>query len=1174
MIRRWFRALGNGSCGQVEDPAEDVFVSRVVSSQGNFRMFEGIWETAAFDVRRLLGVIETMPAGMPFDDFRASAFALLALSEMLAERASVPSYSLGAEWPLKAIPNALVANPGDLRRLVRFTPQELQEGGIDLAALRPFVLPAPSWNELASASLGHSLLERRPLVLDGSDICVLLPTAICVAVRRLVIEECWRLGYGAAFDRALTQEYGRLLHELPLLGGRVGAPIRFQQWQGVHLSGVSQCIDAGRYINWVFFADSTNGYEAGGLSGANPAPEQLGAALASWIKRSQAKCASRPDFREGTTLIVGCGWGRSMLMSVPRADERWRIEVMNAAAIETLSLTPRFKPTSLWRTLDAIEAVQKRGVELQWINGLLNLIAWERSLDQNLIPHARLPDDLTQDGLPAILVIPQNGLRALRHEVATYVDACMMRDGNGKSVFLRRYESSVFPEDNARPLYVSHRDLVQGNRLRGVYIDNVRSWWIEVTAPQDAPRSLMFEYWKMACGWLRRLVPVLEQRLKHLPTPTITWSLHFDGLSSRSRDAVVPPDADELPCMLHIDVSAAERSVRLQADAAFDAAFHHPENIAEKALVEAMVRGMVQLCGSPSGHSTVQELVELIVPNTAARHIHFFRARFFRDFVSGSLREWPTEINLQDVAFAKLGLGWLARPRTENPTIEGKAECTTFLNATVQALEEELCGYLKRFGRRNLLLAVLLNHEAACHQRDRWNRTAAANIAPCDDKSATVDIIIRQQAKLNAISLNSRIVMEASICECPEEGDSPGTIDISRLMTNASLIYHLGGWSNAIRWDAMEPRLKISPLGDIMTASRFEDDVLAPFGRASGGVEIGEAVEAYDRNYSEVSISKSLDGAIDAAFLTAWEEEFGFSADDLRLFIHNLEDFGVSQENPIQELHQSALLALESDVGTLAADTAKRILEALALRSRPAWRVVPQGFSDRDRQPWRFRRRLSLMRRPLIQLDEDDTDDPRFLVAPGMVREHFMYLFSGLYRGDFPDSFVTSRSMKSWIGAENHRRGHAFNVQVATRMKELGWQTRHDGRLTALLGRSLDRDYGDVDVLAWSPSTGRILVMECKDVQFKKTHGEISEQIADFRGGFDAAGKPDLLRKHLDRCELLERNIDVLARQLGVSVPPSLERHLVFRNPVPMRFAWERLHHHTRLDLYDDLQTI
>ena len=214
------------------------------------------------------------------------------------------------------------------------------------------------------------------------------------------------------------------------------------------------------------------------------------------------------------------------------------------------------------------------------------------------------------------------------------------------------------------------------------------------------------------------------------------------------------------------------------------------------------------------------------------------------------------------------------------------------------------------------------------------------------------------------------------------------------------------------------------------------------------------------------------------------------------------------------------------------------------------------------------------MRRPLIQLDREGAADPVFIVAPGLVREHLTYLVAGLYRGDFVETFARSRLMRAWIGGANNRRGHAFNREVAARMHELGWEVKHDLKPTAILGRALPKDYGDVDVLAWQPSSSRILIMECKDLQFRKTAGEIAEQLADFRGGLDKRGKPDLLRKHLERCELLETDLDAVARYCRINSPVSLERHLVFRNPVPMQFAWDRLKGQTRLHLYDDLSSI
>ena len=102
-------------------------------------------------------------------------------------------------------------------------------------------------------------------------------------------------------------------------------------------------------------------------------------------------------------------------------------------------------------------------------------------------------------------------------------------------------------------------------------------------------------------------------------------------------------------------------------------------------------------------------------------------------------------------------------------------------------------------------------------------------------------------------------------------------------------------------------------------------------------------------------------------------------------------------------------------------------------------------------------------------------------------------------------------------------------------------------------------DYGDVDVLAWRTDTGRILAVECKDLQTHTTIGEVAEQLSDFRGEVDAKGKRDHLKRHLDRLSLLTSNPDDVAHFLRLSSGFAIEGHLVFSHDVPMRFAWERI---------------
>src|SRR3990172_1009810 len=99
-VMRSFERVGEGYCGRMEDPAEDVFLALVNTPRGNFRIFEGIREGNGFCLQRILNVVETMPDTPACNRIRSSIDCLLKLSEAVAARAGLPENSLGGELPL------------------------------------------------------------------------------------------------------------------------------------------------------------------------------------------------------------------------------------------------------------------------------------------------------------------------------------------------------------------------------------------------------------------------------------------------------------------------------------------------------------------------------------------------------------------------------------------------------------------------------------------------------------------------------------------------------------------------------------------------------------------------------------------------------------------------------------------------------------------------------------------------------------------------------------------------------------------------------------------------------------------------------------------------------------------------------------------------------------------
>jgi len=1021
--------------------------------------------------------------------------------------------------------------------------------------------------------IGHSTLERYPLLFRNGSIIFALPSAVSCAIRRLVIERMEGAGMRDAFVAGLARGYAETFSRVRLLGGHIGAPIEFKRTRKGMLAGTTMRVDRGRYLNLVFFIDTLDGFEAGGLIGLSSEIGELESKINEWIDHGSQVASEEEGFRDGITLLVSCGVGRGTALSFERRERpNWRMEFINAPDLYTLSWVRHFEPLFLWRLFEAREKLQALGATLQNVNGLLNMVAWVKSLEGHLIPQARLPDDfISEEYGAAFIAIPTNALRDVRHEVAANWDPHVERDITGHWIRVRRDADSSIEEDRTRPLYASE-ETPRNDGIPAVYVASKRPWWCEIEVSNRTPGHLAYQHWKMATTWLSRAAPVLEEAFPDLPAGPILWRTRFEGARGDLDDAVSKIGYAEARAQISIDARAGGHEVVLIAARKFDDAHFNEDNIAERALVETLVTGVGVLGGRDLSEIDRNRLVESIVPDSRAREMHMFRMRDFRDQVRSSLPHLPMTLDELDASTIKLGLGWRVREKAKGSIVQGKPECLAFLAALVKSLEAELCTDLREFDRLTTIQQLLWNHEAAAVDRERWLRTASAVLSLHKDKAGAMSTIARHEFQLNGVFQATRLLAEVALCECPiSNGMIPSRLDLSRSMAKMMAVQQLGGWSDAIRWDVMEPTLKIRPLGDVHAKLGFVDKIVAPFARVTNDMRIADAVENYPMNLAEVEPPSSVHHHFEPQFLDAWRDETGATLDQFRLFIAYVEDIAVRERTAVLTLPKSRLQSVALDGETLPAEAAGAIVEFLTFRTRLRWNEVPAGYGDSDRQPWRFRRRLSLLRKPLLQID--DADDPTVVVAPGLMCDAIVYTLGSYHDGAFPLRQLKS-AMRSWAGTLRDKAGRRFSQRVAAKLREHGWHAEPEVKVTKLLRRGFDRDYGDVDVLAWNPATGRVLIVECKDVQYRKTYGEIAEQLADFRGEIWPDGKRDYLRRHLDRVELLSQHSRAIAEYIGAPAVAKIESHLIFKNPVPMEFALKHMAERVSVGIFDRLDKI
>lgn len=1155
-IARWINSeLGATVFALMEDPPEDVFVSNVTTAAGNFRIFEGVWESSDFYLQRILNVVETFPRSDVSRQLRREVFAILKLSEEIAERRGLGRFSPGggsdkqendipSRQQMKSLCSAITFSATDLERL-QIIPTDLE----------PFIFPLESRTNLSGHAVGDSDLERRPIIRDGAKWRVLLPTAISVALRQRVLSWMSQQGYEKSFARLFIAEYRIFLTTTRILGSRIprGLPLIAKNITNNALLEFSTEVDAGRYLQVIAIVDSLEAFLECGFSLPQKDFSELGKEIDLTVTNARIHFRQQQDFKQGLTLLVWCGYGRPGMYRAPAESEDWRIESVSAPDLDTLSSIPQTSHLFLWKLVDHDRFLSANSVMIANANGLLNLYGWWSRTNYMML------DQKMEFGMgrPLNLLIPTDCLAQVRTKVRQSWDNHVLPLPSGRMVrVIRKAFDSYFPEDHVKPSYGCIDAAVAG-KLLGAYVGRRHVWWIGVDPDRTRlSRDLVYRVWDAVSCWLEKAVRIFEKEELDLRHGAVLIDLDF---SNAHQTQVEPESEDVLRSCLSVSVKSETRTVQIAFHDPFFSAFGHPKNIGEREILRALTSGVLRLGGRTADEISVSQLLEAIIPNEDARHLHFFQAAHFRDYIREHDRPKSLFIDEADDARSGLGLGWLVRHPDEGNHLTTRVESFCFLNKVVAVIWQRLLPKLHTLDRLSLIEQLLRYIEGVEADRLQWERTIRAVVALRDDKQAAKERVVREIARFNAATLVSRLVVEMAVSECPITGGrSAGVLDLQSLMSDAFLMFHLGGCSDAIYKGVMEPEIQIAPNGNILTHAGFQDEIVKPFGRQFATVHLEHETSIYEKHFEAVKAVPSVDGTFPEQFLNAVKREFGLSIDELRGFRDALEQFALEQRRSVFVARKDEIVSYCAASKTTNSEIAKVMLDKFELWPRQSWDTAPKGFMSKDWYPWRFGRRLSLIWRPLLRLEGGE--NPRYVLSPGLIGINLIHVLRLYHEGLVPTDQCRTTAMKRWVGEEVNRRGHAFASKVFETMRSVGYEVRLETAVSNLLNEKLTRDFGDVDVLAWKTAGRTILAIECKDLRFAKTPNEIAEQLTRFTGEISANGERDDLLKHIDRCNLLKEKFQVLAQKIGMQGQDiKLETIVCFSHPVPMQYVQTRL---------------
>ena len=834
-LGRWLNQyLGQTQMAMWEDPIEDVFVTNVNTSEGNRRVFEGLWESNDYFLQVVLDTLMSRNAPLECHDLLKPAYALLRLSDTVAERIGLQRWHIETSNSKGFVPVAPVTHIEGRARAVTFTKDYLEKLGVTREVLSPFIFHEEDKATLKVESTGHTSLELRPLVDFGDALVLALPHAVSPAIRRFVLSVLRNMGYLQAFSDLLA---ARQAHQVEKDGlwelkddTESLTPPSPDEGPMPSLHAWLLKYDTNKYLHVALLHDRLDWLDEQGLSSALEYPEPVRAGLEKYLGKVTAYCRTLPGFAEGMTLLVMGGLGRGFMLGFndwPDAEWRW-----SAIRVPDLLMMAAEIDQPVKRYLKCIkqkEWAENQGVYFMNINGDFNFYCYWRRFKFQLIPREMQVNSGSMVGIGHDFVLP------VRQELRNLVDQHVIQTVDGQFVQVMRFgRDAYFKSMQGRPIYVSLGHLRAGILAGAVESSRGPTWLvIEPREGDESVRHLLYQMWSGFLGLFDRLITEIEVLLPHIAAGSIEIRLNFRELNVS--DEYLVTDAGISITETVVLVNLDKRMVEIKFPSDFLVNFQQHENTGEVLVIRTLARGLARLHqGSPTKwvdeETLVETLLRKVIGDTGTRVLHLFHTFYPIEHLLAQQNQKPIFLADEDFVFSKLGLSKGCAEVRPEAILKTKDECNDFLHKVVVKIWGQLRNLLQKFDRASVIRQILEVHEAVIQDRDHWRRTAQAVIAlykPVEDVFAVAG---ERESDRNQVSLPARTILEMAICECPVSGGSVlSKWDMDEILAKAALLVEVATDSDAIKLEMAKPEIQLHANGEYSSDRNYHETIIRPF---------------------------------------------------------------------------------------------------------------------------------------------------------------------------------------------------------------------------------------------------------------------------------------------------------------------------------------------------------
>lgn len=777
---------------------------------------------------------------------------------------------------------------------------------------------------------------------------------------------------------------------------------------------------------------------------------------------------------------------------------------------------------TLWKYAKAEERADKANLKMMPMFSILAYFQWYKRNHDSFFPtDDAAPNMVSFDFSTQAKIIAESAQKSDKH----FVMQVENKIGDNSEVKLRHLP--VFKTKDYAPIYTSEE--IFNRKLRKVLEVYSFPIWFSYDKSGGIVGSNFIE---SMIYWLNEFAETLSPYLANLGNLPIEFILSFD---ERLKSFLISEFEIEKDVKINVKYEADTylRKIKLKIPIEIFSALHRNDNYGEQILMDTILKSFIVLQHGYGLREFSQEeryrfLASQMPLNSKKMLLTSHKANDFKRYDRYIPK--PRYIQDADVSIVlESQIKWM-NLSYQVPKKINDVDKVPFLSELINTLTNKLKECLNNYSAKELLVDLMLRHEAIIQSSSNWDLDLPARIKCFEKYQDVIKEYSEDYNNLVKASHSLRSLIEYVVAESPEGKKKVNIDDVDFLLALINEIIFYGTTRDSIALGIDNPEMGLLPSGRLGMNHDFYDTILAGYKDSIILDEIQGINEDFDSHFQNYDQNSEIDIEKEAYYdkiTNVFQTDLGIDFYQIGMIAEFMAGYCFSKESSWWYCTENEFINLVMSNSNLSKVEIQAFLSFTQLESRGKIENVPEGLHSKETWIWRFNRKLSYIRRPIIKLKQGDSEvliwSARHLI---MASDNLKAIF---YNGTLKVDEVRHPNIATLINERLNIKSKEFRNKVLQWFKNTSLQViENEIRIRRSVFHNADRDYGDIDILTIDSNKKMVYLIECKNTKQAKV-------MYDFH--FDSKNYLEKqLPKHIKRGEFISNNLEQLSEKVNIDL--------------------------------------